>query len=293
MRFKILFGTIIILIIFVGAGCVKMARPSVQKRELARPTSVSDGVAEYKEIEYARVNGKPLSLNLYTPADLSEPFPVIVYIHGGGWSAGKKDDPRGDIMAVSDNLKLAVKSGYAVANVDYRLSGEATFPAQINDVKAAVRWLRANAGKYNLNSDKFGAWGESAGGHLAALLGVSSDVSALEGNVGITGHSSEMQAVCDWFGPTDLTIAQDAVTQKNYVDYTNAVTGIVGGLDQTDRMQQANPITYVGSDDPPFYIVHGDKDDVVPLSQSRDLYDARSEERRVGKECRSRWSPYH
>ena len=145
---------------------------------LAQPT--------FPDLAYATLGGRPLQLDLYIPATGSGPYPLVIWIHGGGWSGGDKALGPG-----ASALKLLPR-GIAVASINYRLTSQAgqwgsfpvIFPAQINDVKGAVRWLRANAGTYNLDASRFGSWGSSAGGHLSALIGTSGGVAALEGNVG-------------------------------------------------------------------------------------------------------------
>src|SRR5205085_12369694 len=135
-------------------------------------------------------------LDLYVPEKVQKPLPLLIWIHGGAWMSGSKDSP-------SPALQFTAK-GYAVAQVGYRLSQDAKFPAQIHDCKAAVRWLRANAQKYNLDPNKFAAWGASAGGHLVALLGTTGAAAELEGHVSDLKESSRVQAVVDWCGPTDF-----------------------------------------------------------------------------------------
>ena len=241
-----------------------------------------------KDLEYGsyEVSGaeKKLLLDLYMPEKRSaQPFPLLIYIHGGGWMEGDKGGCPGDLIA---------QHGYALASINYRLSDEAIFPAQIHDVKRAVRWLRANAGKHNLDPNRFGAMGDSAGGHLSALLGTSAGVAPLEGEEGHQGVSSEIQAVCDWYGPTDFTQVPPAFTQpvsspvpptilerygdKPWFEYTLATALLVGGRVSAhpDLATLANPITHVGPNDPPFLIVHGEQDNIVPLSQSQLLADA-------------------
>src|SRR5207247_3085072 len=168
-----------------------------------------------------------------------------------------------------------VSYGYAVASISYRLSQEAKFPAQIYDCKAAVRWLRANAKQYSLDPDRIAAWGGSAGGHLVALLGTSGGVKELEGNLGNPGYSSRVMAVVDFFGPTDFFKLSVTSTNKKG-DAPGAVERLIGGPLEAnrERVQQSNPITFVSKDDPPFLILHGDKDDLVPPAQSMMLYDA-------------------
>ncbi len=147
-----------------------------------------------KDLEYGP-HGVGNRLDLYLPPKADAPTPLVIWIHGGGWEAGNKDNPPG--------LGL-LKKGYALASINYRLSQEAKFPAQIEDCKAAIRFLRANAKKYNLDPDHFGVWGASAGGHLVALLGTTGGVKELEGDGPNKEESSAVQAVVDWFGPTDM-----------------------------------------------------------------------------------------
>lgn len=150
-----------------------------------------------RDLEYASVDGVSLGLDLYLPDPAqSTPVPLVIWVHGGGWRAGSKN---------GTDAPDTLGDDYAVASIDYRLSGIETFPAQIHDVKAAVRWLRAHAAEYSLDPERFGAWGSSAGGHLVALLGVTCGNPDLEGAVGENlDQQSCVQAVCDFYGPTDL-----------------------------------------------------------------------------------------
>jgi acetyl esterase/lipase len=156
--------------------------------------------------------------------------------------------------------------------VNYRYSSQAIFPAQIHDLKASVRWLRANAGTYGLDINRFGAWGTSAGGHLAALLGTSAGTPAMEGDVGVAGQGTRIQAVVDWFGPTDL-LRMDEQRLPDGMTHNRPNSPeslLVGGPLQSkaDVARSANPIVYVTADDPPFLIMHGDRDQLVPYQQS-------------------------
>jgi acetyl esterase/lipase len=227
------------------------------------------GTRQLRNLEFARPNGIPLRLDLYVPPR-NGPAPLIIWVHGGGWMEGDKDE---DVEALP-----LLWHGYAVASVDYRLSDQAVFPAQIHDVKAAVRFLRANAARYGLDPDRFGAWGESAGGHLVALLGTTSVHGELEGNEGVTGVSSRVQAVFDWYGPTDLLqrSAQSPKGAPNADSPGSPDSRLLGGPVPRNRekAQQANPITYVTKGVPPFFVVHGDEDNVVPLGQSQLLVKA-------------------
>ena len=156
-----------------------------------------DGIRLIPNLEYADIKGKSLLLDLYLPETIDKPAPVIVYVHGGGWIGGDKHE-------VLFGIEL-VKRGYAMVSINYRFSNEAVYPAQIYDCKAAVRWVRAHSKFYNLDGAHIGAWGASAGGHLVALLGTTGGVKELEGDEGNPDQSSKVQAVCDWFGPTDFS----------------------------------------------------------------------------------------
>jgi acetyl esterase/lipase len=218
-----------------------------------------------KDLVYARVGQRELLLDLYLPQDAPEPLPVVVWIHGGAWRVGSKEDSPAARMA---------ERGYAVASIGYRLSQEAIFPAQIHDCKAGVRWLRANAGRYGLDPGRIGAWGASAGGHLAALLGTSGGVGDLEGELGNLAASSRVQAVCDFFGPSDFARMND---ERGIMDHDAAdspESQFIGGSVQScpHLVARANPITYVSAGDPPFLMVHGGADRTVPPNQSELLY---------------------
>ena len=228
-----------------------------------------------QDLEYARVGETSLKLDLYIPQhERGVLLPLVVWVHGGAWISGTKANPR---------AARELGDRYIVASIDYRLSQEAAFPAQIHDCKAAIRWLRANADEYDIDPDRIGAWGASAGGHLVALLGTSGGVEALEGNVG--DHldcSSAVQAVCDFYGPTDLE--ELAMLDQTYkiAPSKNPLYLLFGGSlsENLDLVRQANPITHVSSDDPPFLIMHGEEDLLVPLSQS-ELLDSALREARV------------
>jgi acetyl esterase/lipase len=161
--------------------------------------------------------------------------------------------------------------GYAVASINYRLSQHAVFPAQIEDCKAAIRWLRANSAKYHLDPDHVGVWGGSAGGHLVAMLGTAGGVKEWDRTGGNLDQSSRVQCVVDWFGPADM-----ATMGKQADKPGTPVAQLIGGPVQENRekARKASPLTYVGKDSAPFLIMHGDKDNTVPLSQSEVLAEA-------------------
>lgn len=227
----------------------------------------TDGTYEqHANLTYA--SGSSHALDLWVPNGKG-PFPVVVYIHGGAWLEGDRSegDPIAEHMA---------PRGYAVASLDYRLSQVAKFPAQIQDVKAAVRWLRAHAADYDLDVARFASWGASAGGHLAMLLGTSGGVASLEDpNQGNPTQSSRVQAVVDWFGPTDF-LQMDAQTVSGCANgYHNAPDSpeskLVGCTIQScpQKVAPANPITWIDSADPPHILMHGSKDCTVPTGQAK------------------------
>jgi len=260
-------------------------------------------------VEYAAVLGyRPLLLDLYlpvpdepvpgpgaSPGQARPPLPVVLFLHGGGWGLGTRREvgPPFDGWRPSFFERLA-QEGFAVASADYRLTGEATFPAQLHDVKAAVRWLRRNAGEYGLAGERIVAWGASAGGHLAALLGLTGDVPGLEGAVGeerlpgpprpgsavdLPVVSSAVAAVVDWYGPTDL-LSMDAQSggsgPMRHDAPESPESRLIGGrLSELPGLARiASPVSHVRPGAPPFLIMHGTADHAVPLAQSQSLADA-------------------
>jgi acetyl esterase/lipase len=252
----------------------RRSRPSARQQQSGRSrqaTSPGDVKVE-RDIVYAQVGDRKLLLDLYVPPQRTAPLPVIVWIHGGGWRGGSKGS--------GGRALPMLQRGYAVVDVGYRLSGEAIFPAQVQDCKAAVRWVRANAAQYGLDPDRIGAWGSSAGGHLVAFLGTAGDVREFDTEAN-RQTSSRVQAVCDWFGPTDLLQMDEHMLEGSRMVHDapkSPESLLVGGPIQEEPyrsvVRKANPITYVTKDDPPFLIMHGDKDMLVPLHQSELLYDA-------------------
>jgi acetyl esterase/lipase len=245
-------------------------------------------VIECKDIRFGTVwtsvGWHDLYMNIYLPTYHPGPDALLIYIPGGGWVTGGRENCPGELVA---------NQGYAMACIEYRHSDQALFPAQIQDVKLAVRWLHANANAYGIDPARFGAWGDSAGGHLAALLGTSGGVPGLEGaDEGYAAYSSRVQAVVDWFGLTDFTQVEPAFEQQIswpipdqfYQDYgqrpwyvyTVATTLLLGGpvSEHLDLAHQANPIAWIDPADPPFFIMHGEIDTIVPVAQSQILADA-------------------
>jgi acetyl esterase/lipase len=221
----------------------------------------------FKDLEYVPGSADPLQrLDLYIPAThAGERMPVVIWIHGGAWVAGDKAHPPAQPL---------LDRGFAVASLNYRLSDKHHFPAQIFDCKAALRFLRAHAAEYKLDPERFGVWGQSAGGHLVALLGTSGDIKELEGDLGNKEHSSRVQAVADWCGPTDLVSVDSQASPECKIDFkspTNPIATLLGPGRTPQEYLAASPIKYVRRDNPPFLILHAEDDDVVPVGQAREL----------------------
>ncbi len=218
-----------------------------------------------KDIEYGNVRGRSLTLNLLRPRTRrAAKLPVVVWVHGGWWRAGSA-------LMRPELLIPLVEDDYLVAAIEYRLTPEAKFPAQIEDCKCAVRYLRANATRLGIDADRIGVWGSSAGGHLVALMGTAGDESSFEGDGGWPDESSRVQAVVDWYGPSDLLQIDDAFASAH-----EASTLLLGRHPREDLEAAArvNPINHISDACPPFLIMHGDQDAVVPLNQSELLHAA-------------------
>ncbi len=235
---------------------------SAPAAEAPRPPKPPAGVKAIYNLEYIQGGHERNKLDLYLPEKPKGPMPLIVCVHGGGWGAGSKENVPAFPMLLD---------GYAVASINYRLLQHAPFPAQIQDCKAAIRWLRAHAKQYRLDPDHVAVWGHSAGGHLVALLGTTAGVKAFEGNGGHLDQSSRVQAVVDWAGPADLWSLYGHIS-----DPKAGPSVLLGGAVHGNKAKAlaASPITYVSKDAAPFFIVHGDKDDLVPISQSQRLAEA-------------------
>ena len=234
-------------------------------------TRLPSDVTLQRDVVFGQGGNRDLKMHIVQPKEQSTtPAPAFAWIHGGGWRAGNKESGLGQIIPM-------VRHGFVGVTIEYRLTGEAPFPAQIEDCKCAVRFLRAHAKEYNIDPHKIAVGGSSAGGHLAALLGTSGGVKEFEGNGGWHDQSSDVQAVLDLFGPTDFELF---VTTKGYEKHNNdgsPESFLLGGgevMPNKDGIRRVNPITYVDGNDPPFLIIHGNKDSTVPPNQSTALHEA-------------------
>jgi acetyl esterase/lipase len=234
-----------------------------------QPLEVPQNIRLDRDIVFATIDGHDLKLDIAYPKDNKGNLPAIVYIHGGGFSGGEKP---------TNQTVFFAKNGFVGIAVDYRLSGEAKFPAAIHDCKTAVRWTRANAEKYGIDPDRIGVIGESAGGYLAAMMGTSGGDSYLEGDKIYSGNSSTVQAVVDLFGPTDFARMNDIPTEMDHNAANSPESQFLGKLIQEDPelVKKANPITYVDATDPPTLMIHGENDNLVIIQQSELLYNALS-----------------
>lgn len=230
---------------------------------------IPQGTQVFRDLEYVPGGHERQKLDLYLPAGEAKARPLVIAIHGGAWRGGSKENS----LAVR-----LVRDGYAVASINYRLSQDAIFPAQIEDCKAAVRWLRANANKYGLDPNRFAAWGTSAGGHLAALLGTTGDIKDFDKGPNLD-QSSAVQAVVNFFGPSELLTLGRQSGSTSRMDHNAAdspESQLLGGALQKNpkAARRASPITYVSKNDPPMLLVHGTADPIVPCEQSRVFYRA-------------------
>ncbi len=235
--------------------CVVRLRPDPEEAVsfLCRQFGVPDGpngTTVHRDLEYGKVDGTSLRLDLYLPPRSAEKPRLLVWIHGGGWTKGSK-------AKINPMFGRLAGEGYATASVDYRLTGLTSHPDQTHDVKGAIRWLRANADRFGYDATRIGVGGGSAGGHLALMLGMTADVEELEGDIGGNlDRSSRVQAVVDLFGPSEFK----AFARENER---------FGRRHSLELKEAASPLGYLTADDAPVLIFHGDRDPVVPLSQSR------------------------
>jgi len=238
-------------------------------------TLEAESKATYSDIAYATGSSKQ-KLDLYIPTTGLQKYPLIVWIHGGAFMMGDK--------AASTETSMCnalVAKGFAVASLNYRLSSEAIYPAQIKDCKTAVRFLRANAATYKIDTDRIASWGGSAGGCLASLLGTTGGVEELEGSeLGNAGFSSRVAVAIDWFGPIEFLTMDAQAAAQGFTINTNSATSpeskLIGAAIQTVPVltNKANAMAYVTADDAAMYFQHGTVDTNIPRLQSENLYNA-------------------
>jgi len=261
----VLIGAVVWVAVIRWSVMAPAQQPSAATPSAARPPQVPEDARVLLDVPYVE-NGHPRQkLDLYVPAHPKGP--VLVWIHGGGWRAGTKDHPPG--LSV-------IKNGVTVVSLEYRFSQDAIFPAQIEDCKAALRWLRAHAKEYGYRDDLFAAWGASAGGHLVALLATTGKTKDFDVGENLD-QSSAIQCGVDMFGPSDLP-AYDPNLPEAMVQRENpnsVLAQLLGGLvsQKLDLAKRASPVTWVTKDAAPLLIMQGTKDPLVPVDQSQRLYD--------------------
>lgn len=239
--------------VFVPRGPVRAAQEKAPAEEILFE----------RDVVYGKGGGEDLKLNLGRPKEQSGPTPCVVVIHGGGWAAGNKNGHDAQV-------KELAKRGYVAATVGYRFAPKHPFPAQVEDVKCAIRFLRANAEKYQIDKDRIGAVGFSAGAHLSMMLGAMGKEDGLEGDGGNPDQPSQVNAVVSWFGPTDLTTPDwPEVTGKILRDF-------LGGprAEKPELYKKASPVTYVSGKSAPMLLIQGTKDRLVPWTQATHMADA-------------------
>lgn len=243
------------------------------------PDDVSDVSSVHHEVTYARAIGfRPLKMDIWLPRNAAGPTPLVLWVHGGAFQLGDRRELP-PTFAPDSVFRVLNQAGIACATADYRHSLEAAFPAQLHDLKAAVRYLREFADELNIDPERFGAWGESAGGHLVALLGLTGNRGDLEGGLGAQGHPSSVSAVVDFYGVSSLVDIPPINTPDGL--FPPALTAavppgrslqpenmLVGGSDDPELLAAASPVSYVTADAAPFLLVHGDSDGLVPHSQT-------------------------
>ncbi len=236
---------------------------SIQVQPVSAQQPVPEGVVFEKNIEFSNPDDQHLQLNMARPKAGDGPFPAVVCIHGGGFRAGTREGFNGLCLELAER-------GYVAVTVTYRLAPKYQFPAAVYDVKAAVRWMRANAEKYNIDPNRIGTTGGSAGGHLAQFLGVTSGVKSFEGDGGNADYSSSVKCVVNYYGPSDFTKSYDAS-----VDAAEVLPLFLGGNLQQQRRRhiEASPLYWVTPEAAPTLCIHGTEDSYVAHEQAVWLID--------------------
>lgn len=245
---------------------------------LVHPETDADGTRHWRDVVFAAIDGfRPLTMHVSAPKS-DKPLPLIIFVHGGAWWLGHPNITNPVYRALGHFPKL-IEAGFAVARISYRFTSEGRFPMQLHDCKAAVRFLRNHSEAFGVDPNRFAAMGDSAGGHLALLLGLTANRQDLEGDVGQQVGSSAVQAVVNWFGPTELlTMSAMAIKSgmTHHDDRASPESLLVGGPLQMNRnaARAASPITYVHRNAPPVLTQHGTHDRLVPIGQARALHAA-------------------
>lgn len=236
------------------------AEPTVKK---AAPVVVT-GMRPIQNINYAGTKSQSQTMDIYQPLGVAKPTPVVIWIHGGSWLSGSKDGCPATFL---------VSAGFTTVSINYRLSSEAPFPAQILDCKMAILYLRKNAKQLNIDPSRIGVWGASAGGHLAAMLGTTGDSSSWDKDLKKLGASAKVQAVCDWCGPTDLRdMNRKLATREVTKEQVDPIFKLLANRCTAEWLTAASPVAFATPSAPPFLIMHGDQDGTVPVDQSRYLH---------------------
>ncbi|HUU26791.1 MAG TPA: alpha/beta hydrolase [archaeon] len=234
-----------------------------------------DGITLERDIVFGNADGYELKLDIAYATDSDSAAPAIVHIHGGAWRTGRKS---------ADRALGFARAGFVGVSINYRLSGVAQFPAGVYDCKRAIRWVRANAARYGIDPERIGIVGESAGGHLVALLGTSGGCRYLEGYGGDLEYSSSVQSVVDHYGPVDFLRMEDKPGRMRHLTEDSPESLWLGQkvTEVPELVRMANPITYIDAGDPPMLLIHGENDGIVIIEQSEYLYEAL---RKAGVEC--------
>lgn len=255
---------------FASEDEVKQAYFSGKLKPIDLSIELPSTVKLERNIEFGKGGDHGLALDLYSPRQRTRELPAVLFLHGGAWKSGYR-------QIYHYYCTKFAEHGFIAATASYRLTGEAPYPAAVEDVKCAVRFLRANAEKYGIDPDRIAAAGGSAGGHLALMIAYSADAPELEGKGGNAETSSRIQAVVNLYGPTDLT--------TDFAKSRGEVIGFLGGKkfdEAPETYRVASPITYVTKDDPPTLILHGTLDSTVPFEQAELLAKKLND---IGVEC--------
>jgi acetyl esterase/lipase len=258
-------------------------RPDTVDHYPVRATAFPGGVMGYSDVVYSTVVGfRPLIMDIYTPKKGGAAKPLILFIHGGGWIGGHTRHS-GALSNFPQVLARLASEGFVVASLEYRLSGEAPFPAQVQDARAGLRFLKGHADKYGIDTSRTGIWGGSAGGHLTALTALSCGDASLEAGPAKMGAEC-VQAAVTWYGVFDFAPLMARVGGDRG---GNSLLGCTGTCDPA-KVRAASPVSYIDPKDPPFLLIHGENDKTVDVSQS---HDAEAKMRAAGMQVESIYIP--